>query len=106
MTKLSSEASVRFIPDGVAGVEASVRLGSFSRIYCHLYSGSAPVLSVIDAHVRLSVSVPDPDHITAQDVARARELAEVVARYVAELERLATGAQGSAGPDTCPERVA
>ena len=71
-----------------------------------LYDDSAPVLQVTDAHVRLSVSVPDPDHVTAQDVALARELAEAVARYVAELERLAADTQDTPGPDACPERAA
>jgi hypothetical protein len=104
MTTLPSAVSVRFTPDGVAGVDASVRLGDFSRIYCHRYGGAAPVLSIVDAHVALSVGVPDPGHVTVQDVTRARELAAAVARYAAELERLATGASGPAGPD-CPERV-
>ena len=59
-----------------------------------------------DAHVRMTVSVPDPAHVTAQDVALARELAEAVARYVAELERLAASSQDKPGPDACPERAA
>ena len=106
MTTLSSDAYVRFGPDGVAGVDVSARLTSFSRIYCHLYGDAAPVVSVTDAHVRMSVSVPDPARVTAQDVALARELAEAVARYVAELERLATDSRDTPGPDACPERAA
>ena len=58
MTALSSDASVRFTPDGVAGVDASVRLGDFSRIYCHLYDDAAPALSIIDAHVRGRLASP------------------------------------------------
>ena len=106
MTALSSDVYVRFGAEGVAEVTASVRLTSLSRIYCHLYGDAAPVLQVTDAHVRLSVSVPDPARVTAQDVALARELAEAVARYVAELERLATDSQDTPGPDACPECAA
>ena len=106
MTALSSDVYVRFGPDGVAEVDASARLTSLSRIYCHLYGDAAPVLQVTDAHVRLSVSVPDPARVTAQDVALARELAEAVARYVAELERLAADSQDTPGPDACPECAA
>lgn len=65
MTTLPSNAYVRFDPDGVARVEISARLTSLSRIYCHLYGDTAPVVSVIDAHVHLSVSVPDPSCVTA-----------------------------------------
>jgi hypothetical protein len=106
MTALSSAAYVRFGPDGMAEVDASARLGSGSRIYCHLYDDAAPALSVIDAHVRMSISVPDPDCVTAQDVALARELAEAVARYVAELDRLAAVTQDTAGSEAYPERAA
>jgi hypothetical protein len=106
MTTLPSTAYVRFGPDGATGVEISARLTSFNRIYCHLYDDTAPVVSVTGAHVHMSVSVPDPGRVTAQDVALGRELAEAVARYVAELERLATDSQDPAGPDARPERAA
>jgi hypothetical protein len=106
MTTLSSDVYVRFGPEGVAGVSASVRLTPRSGIYCHLYDDSAPVVQVTDAHVNMSVSVPDPHHVTPQDVGRARELSAAVARYAAELERLATGTQGAARPDACPGRAA
>ena len=106
MTALSSDAYVRFGPEGVAEVDASARLTSLSRIYCHVYGDAAPVLQVTDAHVRLSVSVPDPARVTAQDVALARELAGAVARYVAELERLAADSRDMPGPDACPECAA
>ena len=94
MTALTSTASVQFDQGGPAEVAATVRLNGGSRIYCHLYEDSAPVLSITDAHVRMSVSVPDPDHVTADDVSFGRLLAESVARYVAELEKLATARAG------------
>jgi hypothetical protein len=106
MTTLPSDAYVRFGPEGMAEVNASVRLTGRSGIYCHLYDDSAPVVQMTDAHVRMSVSVPNPARVTAEDVARARELAGAVARYLAELERLADRPQSAAGPDPCPERAA
>ena len=94
MTVLTSNASVQFDPGGPAEISATVRLNGGSRLYCHLYEDSAPILSITDAHVRMSVSVPDPDHVTAEDVSFGRLLAEAVARYVAELEKLATAGAG------------
>ena len=87
MTVLTSTASVQFDPGGPAEVAATVRLNGGSRIYCHTYADSAPILSVVDEHVRMSVSVPDPDQVTPDDVTWGRLLAEAVAKYVAELER-------------------
>ena len=85
---------MQFDRGGPAEVSATVRLNGGSRIYCHRYEDSAPILSITDAHVRMSVSVPDPDHVTAEDVSFGRLLAEAVARYVAELEKLATAGAG------------
>jgi hypothetical protein len=98
MTVLTSTASVQFDQGGPAEVAATVRLNGGSRIYCHRYEDSAPILSITDKHVRMSVSVPDPDHVTAEDVSFGRLLAEAVARYVAELEKLAASATGTGEP--------
>jgi hypothetical protein len=96
----------RLVCRELVDITASVGLTGRSGIYCHLYDDSAPVVQVTDAHVRLSVSVPDPARVTVEDVTRARELAAAVARYVGELERLADTPQGTAGPDPCPEPAA
>ena len=98
MTVLTSTASVQFDPGGPAEVSATVRLNGRSRLYCHRDEDSAPILSITDAHIRMSVSVPDPDHVTAEDVSFGRLLAEAVARYVAELEKLAASAAGADEP--------
>ena len=71
MTALTSTASVQFDQGGPAEVSVTVRLNGGSRIYCHTYADSAPILSVVDEHVRMSVSVPDPDQVTADDVTGA-----------------------------------
>ena len=45
------------------------------------------------------MTVPDPDRVTEDDVATARQLARAVAEYVAELEQLAAATrQIVAGP--------
>jgi len=98
MTVLTSTATVQFDQTGPAEISATVRLNGGSRIYCHRYENSAPVLSITDKHVRISVSIPDPDHVTAEDVSFGRLLAEAVARYVAELEKLAATAASTAQP--------
>ena len=87
MTALRSGAGVEFEHGGAVEVSATARLNGGSRIYCHVYADSAPILSVVDEHVRISVSVPDPDQVTPDDVTWGRLLAEAVGKYVAELER-------------------
>jgi hypothetical protein len=107
MTALPSTAYVQFGPDQAPEVSTSVRLTACSRMYCHTYPDSAPVVSITDAHVKVAISVPDPDQVTEQDVERARQLAALVARYVTELEHLAA-ANRDAGPgqDDTADRAA
>jgi hypothetical protein len=95
MTTLRSSAYIQFDPDQVPEVNASVRLSAASRMYCHTYPDSAPVVSIVDTPVKVAISVPDPDQVTDQDVQTARELASLVARYVAELEQLAAARPGA-----------
>jgi hypothetical protein len=83
---LTSDACIRFRPDGPAGVDASLRISGGSFIYCHTYDGEAPILSVTDAHVTVTFSVPDRHKVTPGDLDTARRLADVVAAYIAELE--------------------
>jgi hypothetical protein len=97
MTALPSDAYVRFGPDRVPEVDATVRLRDTSRVYCHTCPDHAPVISITDAPVKIAISVPDPDQVTGQDVEFARQLADRVARYVTELEHLA-----AASPDSLP----
>jgi hypothetical protein len=83
----ATSASVRFGPDGVTGVESFVRLTGRTFIHCCLYDEIAPILAVRDAHVDVSITVPDGDAVTEDDVRFGRLLAEAVGQYVAELER-------------------
>jgi hypothetical protein len=92
---LTSDAYVRFSSDGPPGVDASLRVSDRTFIHCCIYPADAPILSVQDAHVSVSVSVPDRHKVTPGDLDTARRLADAVAAYIAELEaRMA--AQGSA----------
>jgi hypothetical protein len=95
---LPSIAELTFRPDGVAAVTAALRLSARSYLYCHAYDDSAPIVSLTDAHVSVSLTVPDPDQVTPTDVEVARSLAAVVARYVTELEtRIAAQDHAPAG---------
>ncbi len=83
----ATSASVRFGPDGVTGVESFVRLTGSTYIRCCVYDDIAPILTVQDAHVDISITVPDSARVTEDDVTVGRLLAEAVGQYVAELER-------------------
>jgi hypothetical protein len=92
---ITSDAYIRFGPDGPAGVDASLRISGGTYIYCHTYPDDPPILSVHDHHVTVSVTVPDRHKITPEDLDTARKLAAAVTAYIAELEaRMA--AQGPA----------
>ena len=95
---LPTVADLKFRPDGVAAVDATLRLSGRSYLYCHGYEDSAPIVSLTDAHVSVSLTVPDPDQVTPEDVDVARSLAAVVARYLTELEtRIAAQDSPAAG---------
>jgi hypothetical protein len=99
MSTLPTTAYIQFDPDHVPEVNATVRLTALSRMYCHTYPDSAPVVSITDAHVKIAISVPDPDQVTGEDVERARQLAALLARYVTELEHLAAAEQAGPNPE-------
>ena len=71
----------------MTGVESFIRLTGHTFIRCCLYDDIAPILAVQDAHVDISLTVPGPDEVTADDVRVGRLLAEAVGQYVAGLER-------------------
>jgi hypothetical protein len=88
---ITSDAYIRFSPDGPAGVDASLHLSGSSFIYCHTYPDCPPILSVRDRHVSVRVTVPDSARVTPEDLDIARRLADAVTAYIAELEtRMAT----------------
>ena len=93
----ATSASVRFGPDGVTEVESFIRLSGHTFIHCCLYDDNAPILAVKDAHVDISITVPDGDKVTDDDVRSGRLLAEAVGQYVAELERRVSPSEDAAG---------
>jgi hypothetical protein len=96
----ATDARVWFGSGGVVQVESFLRLTDRSYLYCHTYDDRPPILAVDDAHVKVSFAVPDASHVTGQDLAMARKLADTAARYVAELERFAAqDAAQAAGAD-------
>jgi hypothetical protein len=88
---ITSDAYLRFSPDGPTEVDASLRVSYRTFIHCCTYPDDAPILSVRDRHVSVSVTVPDRQTVTPGDLDTARRLADAVAAYFAELEtRMAT----------------
>ena len=87
MTVIATSAEVKFRSDGKTEMRPDIRLDGNSQIYCFTYDDSAPVLVLVAGNVRVSLSVPDPHQVTADDVRNAQGLAAVVTRYAAELER-------------------
>src|SRR5271157_1055191 len=89
MTTLATSASVQFAANGPAEVCSRLHLTGRTFISCHTYDDRAPILAIDDAHVQVSIAVPDTRRVTEEDVAVARQLAKVVSQYVTELEQLA-----------------
>jgi hypothetical protein len=85
MTAVKTQATVRFSSSGAVEVQPSIRLNARTRIHCHVYDDSAPILAIDDGNVRLSLTVPDTGQVTGEGVNRALALADAVAQYVAEL---------------------
>ena len=103
----ATSASVQFASGGVVEVQSSLRLTGHSYITCYTYDDHAPILGIDDAHVKVSITVPDISHVTADDVTWARLLAKAVNQYLAELEQLAAATRESrADPGAAPGQAA
>ena len=103
----ATSASVQFATGGVVEVQSSLRLTGDSYVNCFTYDDQAPILSVSDAHVTVSITVPDTSQVTADDLTWARLLAKAVTRYVTELEQLAAASRESpADPGAAPGHAA
>ena len=93
-------ASVRFAADGAAMVQSYIRLTESTHIRCCTYEDAAPILAIRDGAADITITNPGRGEVTEEDVRLGRALAEAVARYAAELERLAARNRGTAdGPD-------
>ena len=83
---LPTMTTIRLGPKGPIRVGAELRLSGDSFIACHIYTDHPPILQVEDEHVSVTISVPDPKRVTADDVTQAHRLADALARYIADLE--------------------
>ena len=99
---MSTSAEVRFDADGKVTVQSYIRLTPSTWIRCCIYEDAAPILTIQDGAADITITNPGRGEVTEDDVRFGRLLAEAVARYAAELEKLAarnrvTADQDSAG---------
>ena len=104
MTETS--ASIRFGTNGEAKVQSYIRLTASTYIRCCTYEEAAPILAIVDGAADITITNPGSGEVTAEDVRFGRMLAEAVARYAAELERLAAKDQATADPGESAGRAA
>ncbi|MGH3201981.1 MAG: hypothetical protein ACRDOA_07135 [Streptosporangiaceae bacterium] len=95
---MTATAEVRFDQDGQVVVQSYLRLTASTTIVCCTYPDHAPILSIQDGRADITITNPGRGEVTADDVTLGRQLAEAVARYAAELERLATATTGEPEP--------
>jgi hypothetical protein len=93
---IPSTAHIRFSADGTAQVEAALRLTGSSYIRCCTYDNRPAIVAVDDAHVSVSVSVPDPAQVTVDDLDAAVRLAEALTDYIADLRHRMTAQERAA----------
>jgi hypothetical protein len=104
---MSASVSVRFGEGGEAKVQSYVRLTASTHIQCCTYEGAAPILTIRDGAADITITNPGRGEVTEEDVRFGRLLAEAVARYAAELEKLAAkDPTTAAGADESTGRAA
>jgi hypothetical protein len=86
---MTATSAVRFEADGAAKVQSYIRLTASTYIRCCTYDDAAPILTIQDGPADITITNPGQGEVTAEDVRFGRLLAEAVARYAAELEKLA-----------------
>ena len=97
---MTATAEVRFGADGAAKVQSYVRLIGSTWIRCCTYPNEAPILTIQDGPVDISITNPGRGEVTEQDVAFGRLLAQAAAAYAAELDNLAARNRAPvSGPD-------
>ena len=95
---MTATGDVRFSADGTTTVKSYLRLTASTRIQCCLYDDAAPILTLYDGPVDITITTPAQGEVTADDVTFGRQLADAVVRYAADLENKLT-AQGRAAAD-------
>ena len=98
---MSATAEVRFGEHGEAKVQSYVRLTASTYIHCCTYDGAAPILAIQDGPADITITNPGQGEVTELDVTVGRQLADAVARYAAELDKIAARTRAPAdGPDS------
>jgi hypothetical protein len=92
-----SSACVRFGADGLPGVDTSLRLAPAARIQFCPYDDEPPIVSLADGAVAVTITVPDRQHVTQNDVHTARRLAMAASNYAKELAAVLEHQQASDG---------
>jgi hypothetical protein len=93
---IPSTAHIRFAADGMAQVEAALRLTASSHIRCCTYPDHPAIVTVGHRHVLVTLTVPDPAQVTVDDLDAAVSLAEALTDYIADLRRWMTAQDGAA----------
>ena len=96
---MSATAEIRFGDGGGATVKSYVRLTASTHIQCCTYDDAAPILTIYDGVADITITNPGRGEVTEEDVAFGRLLAEAVALYSAELDKLAAKNRATADPD-------
>jgi len=103
---MTATAEVRFGADGTAKVQSYVRLTASTWIRCCTYPDEAPILTIQDGPADISITNPGRGEVTEDDVTFGRQLADAVAQYAAELERLAANDRTAPADPDCAGQAA
>jgi hypothetical protein len=103
---MTATSEVRFGADGAAKVHSYVRLTASTWIRCCTYQDEAPILTIQDGPADITITNPGRGEVTEDDVRFGRQLADAVAQYAAELERLATKDRTTAADPDCAGQAA
>jgi hypothetical protein len=85
---VASNVLVRFGADGRSRVEALLRPPPGSHVAFYPYDDEPPIVSLSDGTVSVTITVPDRQHITQDDVSTARRLAMSFSNYATELAQV------------------
>jgi hypothetical protein len=85
---VASNVLVRFSADGRSRVDASLRPPPGSHIAFYPYGDEPPIVLISDDHLSVTITVPDRQHITQDDVHTARVLAMSFSNYAKELAQV------------------
>jgi hypothetical protein len=97
---MTATAEVRFGEDSHVTLKSYVRLTASTHIMCCTYDDAAPILSLRDGQVDITITNPGKGEVTAEDVTFGHMLAEAVTRYAAERRDGTADGGGAAGAGT------